>query len=182
MFRKLIGACVGLAMMGMAGTAHALAFQMEFTVTNFIPLTAPVDPVSGSITYEAASDTAVVDSFISVDLTIAGHVYTISELGFEVVFAANFTIGGIANGGVAHLLGFTDDFRIAWDPTTPTPTSRLFQYTTSETLPLFESVTFEEFSITQAPEPSTLALFATGLALLGFLGWRRRGAAWVKAA
>ncbi len=32
------------------------------------------------------------------------------------------------------------------------------------------------------PEPSTLALFATGLALLGFLGWRRRGAAWVKAA
>ncbi len=32
------------------------------------------------------------------------------------------------------------------------------------------------------PEPSTLALFATGLALLAFLGWRRRGAAWVKAA
>ncbi len=26
-----------------------------------------------------------------------------------------------------------------------------------------------------APEPSTLALFATGLALLAFLGWRRRG-------
>ena len=32
------------------------------------------------------------------------------------------------------------------------------------------------------PEPSTLALFATGLAMLGFLGWRRRKATWVKAA
>ncbi len=31
--------------------------------------------------------------------------------------------------------------------------------------------------ISAAPEPSTLALFATGLALLGFLGWRRRRAA-----
>ncbi len=32
------------------------------------------------------------------------------------------------------------------------------------------------------PEPSTLALFATGLALLAFLGWRRRRAVQVKAA
>ncbi len=32
------------------------------------------------------------------------------------------------------------------------------------------------------PEPSTLALFATGLALLAFLGWRRRKAVQVKAA
>ncbi len=35
---------------------------------------------------------------------------------------------------------------------------------------------------TSAPEPSTLALFATGLALLAFLGWRRRGSVQVKAA
>ncbi len=179
MAKKLIGACVGLAMMGMAGTAHALAFQMEFIVTSF-SLGAP--PVSGSITYEAASDTAVVDSFISVDLTIAGHVYTISELGFEEVFAENFTIGAIVN-TVSGFLQFTDDFRIAWNPTTtPIPTGRLFQYNTSGTDSLFESVTFEEFSITPAPEPSTLALFATGLALLGFLGWRRRGSVQVKAA
>ncbi len=177
MVKKLIGACVGLAMMGMAGTAHALAFQMEFTATNFSG-GAPVDPVSGSITYEAASDTAVVVSFISVDLTIAGHVYTISELGFQFLATTNFTIGGSAS-GVSGIPGNTDDFRIGWDPTAPTPS--LFQYTTLDTGPLFESVTFEEFSITPAPEPSTLALFATGLALLGFLGWRRRGVVQVKA-
>ncbi len=34
----------------------------------------------------------------------------------------------------------------------------------------------------QIPEPSTLALFATGLALLGFIGWRRRRVVQVKAA
>ncbi len=36
--------------------------------------------------------------------------------------------------------------------------------------------------VAEIPEPSTLALFATGLALLAFLGWRRRRAVQVKAA
>ena len=34
----------------------------------------------------------------------------------------------------------------------------------------------------EAPEPSTLALFATGLTLLAFFGWRRRGSVQSKAA
>ena len=40
----------------------------------------------------------------------------------------------------------------------------------------------DNINLMYVPEPSTLTLFATGLALLAFLGWRRRGAAWVKAA
>ncbi len=41
---------------------------------------------------------------------------------------------------------------------------------------------FPTLTVSEAPEPSTLALFATGLALLAFLGWRRRRSAWVRAA
>ena len=35
MFRELIGACVGLAMMGMAGTAHAITFNYTGAFTPF---------------------------------------------------------------------------------------------------------------------------------------------------
>ena len=45
-----------------------------------------------------------------------------------------------------------------------------------------EPGTFSAPEVTAAPEPSTLALFATGLALLGFIGWRRRRPVQVKAA
>jgi len=47
-------------------------------------------------------------------------------------------------------------------------------------------ITFEErgeVTLRDVPvEPSTLAFFATGLALLAFLGWQRRGSVQLKAA
>ena len=44
-----------------------------------------------------------------------------------------------------------------------------------------DDITFEMVTPLAAPEPSTLALFATGLALLAFIGWRRRRAVQVGA-
>ena len=58
MFRKLIGACVGLAIMAVAGSAKAELFEMTFTATGFAAMGGPQDPVSGSFIWEAASATA----------------------------------------------------------------------------------------------------------------------------
>ncbi len=45
-----------------------------------------------------------------------------------------------------------------------------------------DGVNYDRLQFGEAPEPSTLALFATGLALLAFIGWRRRRVVQVKAA
>ncbi len=62
-----------------------------------------------------------------------------------------------------------------------------FTITSGITSPItFNSIRFTtaagQFEVGSAPEPSTLALFATGLALLGFIGWRRRRSVPVRAA
>ncbi len=58
MFRNLVAACFGLAIMGLAGSAKAELFEMTFTATGFAAMGGPQDPVSGSFTWEAASATA----------------------------------------------------------------------------------------------------------------------------
>ncbi len=47
---------------------------------------------------------------------------------------------------------------------------------------VFDDMTIASAGQVQVPEPSTLALFATGLAGLGFMGWRRRKRVQLKAA
>ena len=180
MFRKLIGAIVGLAMMGMAGTANAIPIEMSFAATDF---SGGAAPVSGAFTWDAASTTATIDSLLSVSLTIAGHTYTLGEVGFISPIDASLgdTIGGVIN-GVCCIGGGTDDFTIDWDRESGDPNTFTYIFLGLEDFP--SSNTFSSFSITatEIPEPSTLALFATGLALLAFMGWRRRGSVQVKAA
>src|SRR3954469_19731235 len=62
--------------------AHAIPVTVSFAVSGFrsddgeVP---PTDPVVGSIVYDAASITSNINSLTSVNLTIAGHTYTIGE-------------------------------------------------------------------------------------------------------
>ncbi len=167
MYKKLIGACVGLAMMGMAGTAQAIPIELSF---NFdMPAAAPADPWTGTIIYDAASTIDPILSLISINMTVQGHIYTLGEIGFsnQVTFSR---IGATINlvGGVQV---DSIDFGLFWlrDPLTP-----LIILLTAPEFGIYEPDAITEFSVSAIPEPSTLALFATGLALLAFFGWRQR--------
>ncbi|MCZ6860062.1 MAG: PEP-CTERM sorting domain-containing protein [Alphaproteobacteria bacterium] len=221
MFRKLIGACVGLAMMGMAGTANAVPIsigsftfdQTAFadavgtttgTITTFVTV-APATFPTNTISIDAAltgsdlnsgvfcdepctiellfTDNTVVNR-VGTDLilfeqgTAESTLVTIGEIellisssanldGLEDLSGALINISeielddfGIASGGLISSVIIDLNFPIGADPDT---------FPSSDPLVLA--------ALNSIPEPSTLALFATGLALLAFLGWRRRGAA-----
>ena len=129
MFRNLVAACFGLAIMGLAGSAKAEVFEMTFTATGFAA-PAPQAIVSGSFTWEAASATAPIntsmplsnDNLLSIALEIDGHVYTLGEIKYD-----PFIPGGddlIGAGSAPRTLPSTmPDFFIRWNPATGDPVS-----------------------------------------------------------
>jgi PEP-CTERM motif len=153
--------------------AGAIPITVSFTAASFIELeeavAAPMDPVTGSIVYDAASTMSNINSLTSINLTIAGHTYLLSEVGFISPAGSNQLIGGLSF-GVGGILHHTDDFSIRWNQTTLIPFN--FIYAATATGPaggIFLSSTFSQFSVTAAaavPEPSSLALLAAGVAAL----------------
>ena len=157
--------------------AFAIQVTLSFTASGFItegtPSGVPTDPVTGSFTYDAPSITSDPTSLTAVNLTIAGHAYTLAEVGSEPDL-----IGAVVNGVNGVNSGF-DDFVLLWNPASSVPEG--FTYATSN-IPRtnFETANFTQFSVTAAtpvPEPSTWAMMAIGFSLMGFLGYRKtRGA------
>jgi hypothetical protein len=163
--------------------AGAIPITVSFTAVSFIELeeasVAPMDPVTGSIVYDAASTTSNINSLTSINLTITGHTYLLSEVGFTSPAGSNQLIFGLLNGPGIRV--FTNDFFMSWNETTLIPFD--FNYATTATGPaggIFRSATFTQFSVTAAssaavPEPGSLALLAAGVAALCvFLPFARR--------
>jgi hypothetical protein len=153
--------------------AGAIPITVSFTAVSFIELeeasAAPMDPVTGSIVYDAASTTSNINSLTSINLTITGHTYLLSEVGFISPFGSDQLIGGLLN-TVPRIDVFTNDFSMRWNETTLVPFD--FTYATTATSTsggIFRSATFTQFSVTAAaavPEPSSFALLAAGVAVL----------------
>jgi len=146
-----------------ATAAQAIPVSVAFTATGFVPLfgstPAPDDPVSGTIVYDAASVNAAINSLTSITLTINGHVYTLGEIGF-LSDPGIGEVGGLID-GVNGSGSFEDDFVIIWDMNALTPL--LFLYATANSDAIWTTSSFSSFSVTAAPEPATLALFALGV-------------------
>ena len=157
-----------LLFVGRISPARAIPITVSFDVAGF-GAGAPTDPVIGSITYDAASTTSNINSVTSVSLTIAGHVYTVGELGFQ----PDNLIGGLLN-GTGVVLGGTNDFSMGWFRRSRTP--GFFAYATANTDDFFLSTNFLQFSVTAAsavPEPSSWTLLLSGVVFLGWIARRK---------
>jgi hypothetical protein len=181
MFRKLIGACVGLAVLGMAGTASATLIgsgdvvTAEFDFAGIFPGPYTSAGLNFSIGTPQFDPTDLITLQLFDDPSGAAVVEFTSTLSASPVFG--FGLGAFPSAfadsaGLVVLSGF--DFPV-----------ELLQLNLEVAIfppGIASGLQPLNFVVSQAPEPSTLALFATGLALLGFLGWRRRGVVQVGAA
>jgi hypothetical protein len=148
-------------------------FQLNFTATGFAA-GAPQDPVSGSLVFEAASATSTVTALDSINLTIAGHTYALSDVFLDPAYAGTTEtlVGGSLNGEALNI--GTNDFSLGWFPSSGA--GHEFDYATAGTRTIFYSPTFSTFEITSVtgtvPEPASVSLLlAIGPFLL--LGLRR---------
>lgn len=176
-----VSALVAIGLFSGPIVANALPITLEFTATDFSALVgsdpAPQDPVSGSIVYEAAFMGATIDSIVSMDLTIAGYVYSLSNTGFQspYSFEPNWDIIYGSASDISILpFGAVDDFWLLWDRATGSSIFSGFAYTTAPAGELWTAGSYTiSQSIASVPEPGTLGLLASGLLLVGFACRRR---------
>lgn len=162
---------VWLVLAAIPQPALAALMQLDFTAADF-GVGAPVDPVTGTITYDAASPTTAINSISSISLNISGHVYTLAETTFAKFNTLQF-IGGAINGANSINSG-TDDFVLEWD--LPSKAPKYFYYaTTAHPQGIWRTQHFSTFTIepvATVPIPPTMLLLASGL--IGVAGLRRK--------
>jgi hypothetical protein len=148
-----------------AGNSHALPIRLDFTAAGFdndlvSPFSpAPQDPVSGTFIWEADSINDPIQELTWVDLTIAGHTYTLGELDF---FSPTGQGTDVIGAGYYRSIGAgTDDFLLQWY-NDPLETVRFVYSSIQFAEGIWETNTFSKFTFT-VPVVSTAWLLGLGL-------------------
>jgi len=162
---------VASSLFGPIGTVSALPFMLTFTASSFEPVfdnSPPSDPISGSLVFQAQSLTGPITGVDSINLTIAGHTYTVGEIGFDGSGGANL-VGGLPSGANGVGSAGPDDFALVWQQADSAFSFFSFHVASSEEN-LFQTRT-GSVSITASPtaisSPPPLALLTVGLLAWG---------------
>lgn len=172
--KKTITALASAACLLCAVTVQAGVYRFDFTATDFggvhgSPTPEAQNSINGSITFTADSLSEPITKINNVDLTIAGHVYTVEEIGTFRLPDKTIMFGGLINevGGIGSD-GIYNDFRIH---------SHIMSYAVSRRYDYWQSfnvVSSYTELVAEVPEPSSLALLLAGAGGLSALLRRRR--------
>lgn len=123
---KPIAASLTLALgAALASTpAHAALFTVEFSADQFANAGTQhpgySGPITGRLTWEAATQGDAIGAITAFDMTIAGHAYTLAEIGIANQGSSQTALGGLVRGANAVVGdGAFDDFLLVFDRLAP---------------------------------------------------------------
>lgn len=172
--QRLLTLALGLAT---AALVNAAPVTIEFSASGFqnggTPYPGFDGPIHGSITWDSQQPTDPMGALIGIDLTIAGHVYTLAEVGIANEGSTQAAIGASPSGFNAVVgNGLAHDFLLVIDRVNPRIDT--FAFTVegkTGAIWWFPTQTEARFASQDVPEPGGLVLAA---AALGALGLARR--------
>ena len=146
-------------------SAQAAPVTYNFSASDFLAQQGTVVPPNSSLSGSFTIDGTTVEG---INLTIASHTYSASEVGY----ISNWIVGGTASGVNTITWGNTD-FWLVGSFNQQTPHFSDFYYSVAGTNNIFTTHT-GSLSVAAVPEPETYALMIAGLGVLGAIARRRK--------